>query len=119
MCYPLISILFLQIQMFSRVILILSVALIDDFRRFSQIFADFIIFAHRFERFQEANRFKWRSFHGFRMDPSNFRMKIHEISALTTKRYLDVTKTVPDVKITLFCKVLPGRAQKLIFRRFL
>ena len=74
------------------------------------LFADFhffLFFACYFDRFKEAIRFKTRSFHGFSMDPSNFRMKIHEISALTTKRYLDVTKTVPDVKITLFCKVLP------------
>ena len=97
-------------------ILILSVALIDDFRRFSQIFADFIIFAHRFERFQEANRIQIRSYYEFGSDPSNFRMKIHEISALAVKRYRNVAKSVPDVKITLFCKVLPGRAQKLIFR---
>ena len=42
-------------------------------------------------------------------------MKIHEIAALGRKRYRNVTKSVPDVKITLFCKVLPGRAQKRDF----
>ena len=93
--------------------------LIEDFRRFSWIFTDFVDFAHRFARFQQANRFKTRSFSGFGMDPSNFRMKIHEISALGAKRYRNVTKSVPDVKITLFCKVLLGRAQNCIFRRFL
>ena len=49
------------------------------------------------------------------MDPSNFRMKIHEISALAAKRSLDVIRSAPDVKITLFRKVLPGRAQNVIF----
>ena len=44
-----------------------------------------------FERFQEANRIQIRSFCGFGMDPSNFRMKIHEISALAAKRYLNVS----------------------------
>jgi len=66
-----------------------------------------IIFAHCFERFQEANRIQIRLFYEFGMDPSNFRMKIHEISALGAKRYLNVTKIVPDVKIMFFCKVLP------------
>ena len=93
--------------------------LIEDFRRFSRIFTYFIVFAHRFERFQEANRFETRSFSGFDMDPSNFRMKIHEISAFGAKRYRNVTKSVPDVKITRFCKVLYGRAKNCIFRWFL
>ena len=39
--------------------------LIDDFRRFSRIFIDFIAFAHRFERFHEANGCDTRSFSGF------------------------------------------------------
>ena len=69
---------------------------------FSRIFTDFIVFARRFERFQEANGCETRSFSGFCMRPSNFRMKIHEISALGAKRYRNMTKTVPDVKITLF-----------------
>ena len=94
-------------------------ALIEDFHRFLRIFTYFIVFAHRFARFQEANRFETRSFSGFGMDPSNFRMKIHEISALNPKRYRNVTKSVPDVKITLFSKGLPGRGQNCIFRGFL
>ena len=80
---------------------------------------NFIIFDNRFERFHEANRLKWRSLYGFHMDPSTFRMKILEISALAAKRYLDVTKTVPDVKIMLFCKVLPGLDQNSISHQFL
>ena len=86
------------------------------------IFADFHLFHHfacYFDRFKEAIRFKTRSFHGFSMDPSNFRMKIHEISALAAKRSLDVIRSDPDVKITLFRKVLPGRAQNVIFFGFL
>ena len=71
-----------------------------------------------FERFEVPNRFETRSFSGFGMDPSNFRMKIHEISALSPKRYRNVIKSVPDVKSTLFCKVLPGRAQNCIFADF-
>ena len=55
----------------------------------------------------------------FCMHPSNFRMKIHEISVLGAKRYRNVTKIIPDVKIARFCKMLHGRAQNLIFRRFL
>ena len=92
---------------------------IEDFRWFSRIFTYFLIFAYRFEHPQEANRFKTRSFSGFPIDPSNFRVKIHEISMLGAKRYLNVTRSAPDVKITLFCKVLPGRGQNVIFRRFL
>ena len=79
---------------------------------------NFIIFADRFERFQEAIRVKCRSFHGFGMDPSNFRMKIHEISALGAKRDLGVARSAPGVKIAVFCKVLPGRAQNSIFHHF-
>ena len=85
------------------------------------IFADFHLFhffACYFDRFKEAIRFKTRSFHGFSMDPSNFRMKIHEISALAAKRSLDVIRSAPDVKITLFRKVLPGRAQNVFFLDF-
>ena len=93
--------------------------ILTDFNRFSRIFTYFIGFAHRFARFQEANRFETRSFSGFGMDPSDFRMKIYEISALGPKRYRNVIKSVPDVKTTLFCKVLPGRAQECILRRFL
>ena len=96
-----------------------SSIIFDDFHGFSHILSLLIIFAHRFERFQEANRIQIRSFCGFGMDPSNFRMKIHEISALAVKRYLNESRSVPDVKITFFRKVLPGRAQKVIFRRFL
>ena len=31
------------------------------------------------------------------MDPSNFRMKIHEISALAAKRYVNESRSVPDI----------------------
>ena len=89
--------------------------LFEDFRCFSRIFIFSIFFACYFDRFKDAIRFKTRSFHGFSMDPSNFRMKFHEISALAAKRSLDVIRSAPDVKITLFRKVLPGRAQNVIF----
>ena len=55
----------------------------------------------------------------FCMHPSNFGVKIHETSVLGAKRYRNVTKIIPDVKVILFCKVLPGHAQNLISRRFL
>ena len=45
-------------------------------------FMGFIIRAHRFETFQEANCFETHSFHGFAMDLIDLRMRIHEISAL-------------------------------------
>ena len=51
---------------------------------------------------------------GFCMDPTNFRFKIHEISAIGAKCYLNVAKSAPDMKIMEFCKVLPGRAQNVI-----
>ena len=93
--------------------------LIDDFLRFWRIFTDFAIFAHDSNRFHEANRFHMRSFSWIWMDPSNFRMKIHKISALGAKCYRYVTKSDPGVKITLFWKVPPRRARNTIFRWFL
>ena len=48
------------------------------------------------------------------MDPTNFRFKIHEISAIGAKCYLNVAKSAPDMKIMEFCKVLRGRAQNVI-----
>ena len=51
---------------------------------------------------------------GFCMDPTNFRFKIHKISAIGAKCYLNVARSVPDMKIMEFCKVLPGRAQNVI-----
>ena len=53
------------------------------------------------------------------MDPNNFRLKIHEISMLGAKCYLDVARNAPDMKIIEFCKLLPGRAQNIIFYAFL
>ena len=44
-------------------------------------------------------------FRGFCMDPINFRVKIHEISALGAKRDLGVARSAPGVKIAVFCKV--------------
>ena len=38
----------------------------------------------------------------FGMDPSNFRMKIHKISALGAKCYRNVARSAPDMKITFF-----------------
>ena len=84
----------------------------DDFHGFSQI----SLFLHIVLNASRTNRIQIRSFCGFYTDPSNFRMKIHEISALAVKRYRHVAKSVPDVKITLFCKMLPGRAQNVICR---
>ena len=52
------------------------------------------------------------------MDPSNFRLKIYEISTLGAKCYLDVAKSVPDMKIRVFWKVLPGRGQNTNFHAF-
>ena len=48
------------------------------------------------------------------MDPTNFRIKILEISTLGAKCYLNVARSAPDMKIMEFCKVLPGRAQNVI-----
>ena len=76
------------------------------------------VFAQRFERFQEANGFQMRSFSCISMDPSNFRFKIHKISTLGAKCYLGVVKSVPDMKIRIFCKVLPGRGQNVNFHAF-
>ena len=56
---------------------------------------------------------------GFCMDPTNFRFKIHEISTIGAKCYLKVARSVPDMKIMEFCKVLPGRAQNGDFYAFL
>ena len=50
------------------------------------------------------------------MDPTNFRVKIHEISALGAKRDLNVARSAPDVKISLFGKVLPELSKIVIFR---
>ena len=55
----------------------------------------------------------------FCMDPINFRFKIHEISAIRAKCYLNVARSAPDMKIMEFCKVLPGRAQNMISHAFL
>ena len=55
---------------------------------------------------------------GFCMDPTNFRFKIHEISAIGAKCYLNVARSAPDMKITTFCKVLPERAQNANFHAF-
>ena len=52
------------------------------------------------------------------MDPSNFWFKIHEISMLGAKCYLDVVKNVPDMELRTFCKVLPGRGQNANFHAF-
>ena len=49
------------------------------------------------------------------MDPTNFRIKILEISTLGAKCYLNVARSAPDMKITTFCKVLPER----LFMHFL
>ena len=90
--------------------------LIDDFRRFARISAFLHVFAYAFERFQDAIGFKTRSFSwiSHRSD-----LKIHEISALGAKYYLNVVRSAPDMKIALFCIVLPGRAPNTIFHRLL
>ena len=41
-------------------------------------------------------------FAGFRMDPTNFLVKIHEISTPGAKCYLDVANSAPDMKIYIF-----------------
>ena len=93
--------------------------LIEDFQRFWRISTDFAIFAYGSDCFQEANWFQMRSFSWIWMDPTNFRMKIHKISALGAKCNRYVTKSDPNVKITLFWKVPPRRARNTIFRWFL
>ena len=50
-----------------------------------RISKDFAIFAHGSDRFHEANWFHMRSFSWSFMDPSNFRIEIHKISALGAK----------------------------------
>ena len=67
-----------------------------------RISKDFAIFAHGPDRFHKANWFQMHSFSWSFMDPSNFRIKIHKISALGAKCYRYVTKSDPGVKITLF-----------------
>ena len=52
------------------------------------------------------------------MNPSNFRFKIHEFSTLVAKCYRNVAKTVPDMKIRIFRKVLPWRGQNANFLAF-
>ena len=52
------------------------------------------------------------------MDPTNFRIKILEISTLGAKCYLNVARSAPDMKIKTFCKVLPVRAQNANFHAF-
>ena len=54
----------------------------------------------------------------FCMDPTNFRFKIHEISAIGAKCYLNVARSAPDMKIMEFCKVLLDRAQNIPKRDF-
>ena len=63
--------------------------------------------------------FRYAHFLWFFMDPNNFRLKINEISMLGAKCYLNVLRSAPDMKIIEFCKVLPGRAQNMIFNAFL
>ena len=58
-------------------------------------------------------------FVAFCMDPNNFRIKIHEISVLGAKRYQNVAKNAPDMKIQVFSKVLPRRGQNTTFCAFL
>ena len=80
-------------------------------------FASFFYIVLNAPRKQMAS--KYVHFLGFCMDPTNFRFKIHEISVLGTKCYLNVAKSAPDMKIMEFCKVLPGRAQNANFHVFL
>ena len=86
--------------MISRMILIPSVTLIEDFRRFLQIFTNFDVFAHGSDGYQEANCYQMRSFSWILMDSSNFLVKIHKVSAIGVKCYLNVTRSVAGVKIT-------------------
>ena len=41
-------------------------------------------------------------FSGFRMDPDDFELKIHEISAFRPKCFLDVARSDPELKIHVF-----------------
>ena len=92
-------------------------------RGFSTIFKDSYIFQRFCTRFWslEGSELlpKTFIFVDFVMDPSNFRMKIHKISALGAKCYRNVARSAPDMKITFFYKVSPWRAQNTIFRRIL
>ena len=57
-------------------------------------------------------------FPAFSMDPNNFRVKNHENLRFRAKCYLGVAKSVSDIKIRTFCKVLPGRSQNANFLAF-
>ena len=92
----------------------------------SRIFSDFRKF-HVFQRFScivlNASRRQKHSkcvhFDGYCVDPSNFHVKIHEISMLFAKCYLNVARSAPDMKIRVFWKALPKRDQNVIFHAFL
>ena len=72
---------------------------IEDFRKF-----------HDFGQLLHGSRKQFASrlidFGGFGMDPVDFELKIHEISAFCPKCYRDVARSDPELKIHVFCKVL-------------
>ena len=69
-------------------------------------------------RFMIANCFQIRSFSCILMDPSNYQLKIHQISRFVAKCYVNVLRSAPDVEITMFSKVLPNRAQNVFSLTF-
>ena len=87
-----------------------------DFRRFHN-FASFFCIVLNASKVQLV--YRYAHFLGVCMDPNNFRFKIHEISTLEAKCYLNVTRIAPDMKIMECCKVLPSRAQNVISHPFL
>ena len=101
---------------FSSIFVRYSSRMFDDFRGF-QRFCMFLHVLLNASRRQLAS--KGVHSRGFHIDPINFELKIHEISALGGNRYLNVVRSAPDMKIALFCKVLPGRVPNTIFHRFL
>ena len=88
----------------------------DDFRGF-QRFCMFLHVLLNASRMQLASR-RVHS-RGFHIDPINFELKIHEISALGAQCYLNVVKSAPDMKIRIFWKALPKRGQNVISHSFL
>ena len=83
------------------------------------IFGNFAVFDHIWHDSTEHFAFRPVDFSAFGMDPDDFLLKIHEISAFRAKRFLGVARSDPELKINVFFKVFLERDQIANFNRFL
>ena len=84
----------------------------------SKISMNFMMFCIALNASRSRMHSKCVHFAAFCMDPINFRIKFHEISALGAKCDLNVANSAPDMKISAFCKVMPTLAQNANFHAF-